>query len=114
MVDCKFQANKHVHMHVAEEPRTVGLITRYSPSEPSTHLEDLRKGVESKGRLISAAGTRLAVEMFLLNDRLGENPGDTVLILIGEDGRSRIEARSSRGGVRTIDTGVCIVPDAKG
>lgn len=114
MVDCKFQANKHVHMHVAEDPGTVGLITRYSPSEPSAHLEDLRKGIESKGRLISAAGTRLAVEMFLLNDRLGENPGETVRIMVADDGRSWIEARASRGGVRTIDTGVCIFPDGNG
>jgi len=112
MVDCKFQANKHVHMHVAEDPGTVGLITRYSPSEPSAHLEDLRKGIESKGRLISADGYRLVVEMFLLNDRLGENPGESVRIWIDDDGRSRIEARAPRGGVRTIDTGVCILPDA--
>ena len=113
MVDCKFQANKHVHMHVAEDPGTVGLITRYSPSEPSAHLEDLRKGIESKGRLISADGYRLVVGMFLLNDRLGENPGETVRIMVAEDGQSRIEARAPRGGVRTIDTGVCIVPDGQ-
>lgn len=112
MVDCKFQANKHVHMHVAEDPGTVGLITRYSPSEPSAHLEDLRKGIESKGRLISADGYRLVVDMYLLNDRLGENPGESVRIWIDDDGRSRIEARAPRGGVRTIDTGVCILPDA--
>ncbi len=112
MVDCQFQTNNHVHLHVAEGPGTVALITRYAPSDPSSHLEDLRKGVESKGRLIRAAGARLAVEMYLLNDRLGENPGESVRILIGEDGRSRIEARTPRGGVRTIDTGVCILPDA--
>lgn len=112
MVDCKFQANNHVHLHVAEDPGTVALITRYSPSEPRAHSDDLRKGIESKGRLISADGYRLAVDMYLLNDRLGENPGDTVRIWVDDDGRSRIEARSPRGGVRTIDTGVCIVPEA--
>jgi hypothetical protein len=112
MVDCKFQANNHVHLHVAEGPGTVALISRYSPSEPSAHFEDLRQGIESKGRLISAAGHRLVVEMYLLNDHLGETPGETVRILVADDGRSRIEARTPGGGVRTIDTGVCILPDA--
>jgi hypothetical protein len=112
MVDCQFQANKHVHLHVAEDPGTVALITRYVPGAESSHREDLRKGIESKGRLISADGYRLAVDMYLLNDRLGDNPGETVRILVDGVGRSRIEARSPRGGVRTIDTGVCIVPEA--
>lgn len=91
MVDCKFQANNHVHLHVQEDAGTVGLISRYSPTEPSAHLEDLRKGIESKGRLIRDDGHRLVVDLYLLNDRLGENPGESV---------------------RTIDTGVCILPDA--
>ena len=51
--------------------------------------------------------------MFLLNDRLGEHPGETVRIMVAEDGQARIEARAPRGGVRTIDTGVCIVPDGQ-
>ena len=54
MVDCKFQANNHGPMHVAKDAGTVGPVSRYAPSEPSAHLEDLRKGVERKGRLISA------------------------------------------------------------
>jgi hypothetical protein len=112
MVDCRFQANSHVHMHVEEDLGTVALITRYAPGDPSSHLETLRKGIESKGRLASADGYRLVMDMYLLNDRLGESPGETVRIWVDDDGRSRIEARSPRGGVRTIDTGVCIVPEA--
>ena len=80
MVDCKFQASNHVQLHVAEGPGTVVLASRYSPSGPSSHLEDLHKGVESKGRLIRADGTRLAAKMYLLHDRLGKNPGESVRI----------------------------------
>jgi hypothetical protein len=114
MVDCQFQANKHIHKHVDEEVGTVALITRYSPTETSDHSEDLRKGIESKGRLIKAVGYRLVVEMYLLNDRLGESPGEDVRILVADDGRSRIEARAPHGALRTIDTGVCILPEVKG
>lgn len=112
MVDCKFEANNHAHLHVAEGPGTVALISRYSPSEPSAHFEDLRQGIESKGRLIRDDRHRLVVDLYLLNDRLGENPDESVRLWIADDGRSRIEARTPRGGVRTIDTGVCILPDA--
>lgn len=112
MVDCKFQANNHIHMHVEEDSGTVGLISQYSPSEPSAHLDDLRKGIESKGRLIRDDGHPLVVDLYLLNDRLGENPGESVRIWIDKNGQSRIEARAPGGSPRTIDTGVCILPDA--
>jgi hypothetical protein len=97
MVDCKFQASNHVQLHVAEGPGTVVLASRYSPSGPSSHLEDLRKGVESKDRLIRADGYRLVMNMVFLHDRFGKNPGESVRIWIDDDGRSRIEAGAPRG-----------------
>ena len=71
-----------------------------------SHLEDLRKGIESRGRLASADGYRLVMDMVLLSDRLGDNPGESVSIWVVDDGRSRSEARTPRGGLRPIDTGV--------
>lgn len=112
MVDCQFQANNHVHMHVYEERGAVTLVTGYTPGKESGHFEDLRSGIESKGRLISSAGHRLAIDMYLLNDHFGENPGEVVRIRVGGDGRSKMEARGIRGVVRTIDTGTCTLPDA--
>jgi hypothetical protein len=112
MVDCQFRANNHIHMHVAEERGSVTLVTGYTPGEESTHFEDLRKGIESKGRLMNSAGYRLAIEMYLLNDHFGENPGDVVRIQVAGDGRSLMQAKGAGGVVRTIDTGTCTLPEA--
>ena len=107
MVDCHFRANEHVHMHVYEDRDAVTLVTGYTPGQGKTHFDDLRDGVESKGRLISSAGDRLAVEMFLLNENFGAKPGEVVLIRVAEDGQSKVEARAVGGVVRMIDTGAC-------
>jgi len=100
-------------MHVAEEPGAVTLVTNDPPDKESTHFENLRNAIDSKGRLIRDDGHRLVVDIYLRNDRLGENSGECLGIWIDDDGRSRIEARAPLG-VCTIDTGVCILPDAKG
>jgi len=99
-------------MHVSEGRGAVTLDTGYAPGKERSHFEDLRTGVQSKGRLMSSADHRLAIEMYLLNDHFGENPGEVVRIRVGADGRSQIEARSSRGAARTIDTGTCTLPAA--
>jgi hypothetical protein len=112
MVDCQFRANKHIHMHVSEERSAVTLVTNYTPGDASTHFEDLRRGVESKGRLIGPDGNRFRIEMFLLNDHFGESPGEVVRIQIGGDGKSRIEAKGEGGVIRVIDSGTCELPDA--
>jgi hypothetical protein len=107
MVDCQFQAKTHVHMHVYEDRGAVTLITGYTPGKERSHFEDLRTGVQSNGRLISSAGDRLAVEMFLLNENFDAKPGEVVLIRVAQDGQSKVEARAVGGVVRTIDTGTC-------
>lgn len=98
-------------MHVYEDRDAVTLVSGYIPGQAKTHLDDLRDGVESKGRLISSQKDRLAVEMFLLNGDFGTQPGEVLLIRVAEDGRSRMEARAVGGVVRTIDTGTCTWPD---
>ena len=112
MVDCEFQANNHIHMHLSEERGTAALVSSYTPGEERTHFEDLRNGVESEGRLVRAAANGFDVEIFLLNDHFGENPGDVVRIRVAGDGRSLMEAKGPGGVVRTIDTGTCTLPDA--
>lgn len=112
MVDCEFQANKHIHMHLSEERGAATLVSSYAPGKQRSHLEDLRNGIESEGRLIRSAGDGFDVEIFLLNDHFGENPGDVVRIQVDDDGRSQMEAKGPGGVARTIDTGTCTLPDA--
>lgn len=107
MADCRFQTNGFVHLHIAEEQGTVSLISDYTPGQAPDHALDLREGRESEGRLVRGGDSRQLVEFFLVNDEFGQKPGETVLLRLAADGRSRIEARSPQGRIRTLDFGTC-------
>ena len=107
MFDCVFQSGKHVHLHISESEARASLITDYRRGTADSHAGDLRAGRESKGRLEAAAGGRLVIAMFLLNDHFGESAGETVSVHLAADGRTRFEARGSGGQTRTIDAGTC-------
>lgn len=48
MVDCRFQANSHVHMHVEEDLGTVALITRYARVTPVPTSRLCAKGLRAR------------------------------------------------------------------
>lgn len=100
-------------MHVSEKRGAVTLVSGYAPGSASSHSEDLRKGIESEGRLIRSPSHRFIFEMFLINDHFGEMPGEVLLVKIREDGRSEMHARSLNGTIRPIDSGRC-TPQAGG
>jgi|LakMenEpi03Aug12_release.lakeMendotaPanAssembly.Ray.scaffolds.fasta_scaffold110700_4 hypothetical protein len=112
MVDCVFREGEHLHMHIAEERDAATIVTSYTPGETGNHFEDLRKGVESKGRLVDPGNQRFSIEMFLLNDSFGQEPGEVLWIQVGRDGKARMEAKGSGGAIRVIDTGACVLPKA--
>lgn len=107
MLDCLFETSRHLHLHVAEERNSATLVSRYQPGMRASHAEDLRQGLESEGRLIAPEGGRFRLELFLLNDRFGEKPGEVVMVQVDGDGRSRIEARNPQGRIRLLDFGTC-------
>ncbi|MCP9805309.1 hypothetical protein KBY71_02085 [Cyanobium sp. T1B-Tous] len=107
MIDCVFETNRHVHMHVSEKRGAVTLVSRYTPGSTKSHSEDLRRGLESEGRIISSRDHRLKSELFLLNDHFGEKPGEVVFVEVRDDGISRMEAKAVSGAIRQIDSGTC-------
>lgn len=108
MYDCRFQNSGHLHLHLSSARGSVSVITGYEPGRHGDHAADLRAGRESEGRLVPPGpGNRYAVELFLLNDHFGERPSETVLVRVGEDGRSRVEAKGVDDRPRTIDSGTC-------
>ena len=107
MLDCLFETNRHLHLHVAEQRRSATLVSGYQPGSKASHAEDLRQGRESEGRLITPGGSRFRLELFLLNDQFGEKPGEVVLVRVDRDGRSRLEARNQQGQIRLLDFGTC-------
>ena len=108
MYDCRFQNNGHLHLHLSLARGSGSVITGYEPGRQADHAADLRAGRESEGRLVQPGpGNRYAVELFLLNDHFGERPGEKVVIRVGEDGRSRVEATGVEVNPRVIDFGTC-------
>ena len=107
MVDCLFENNRHLHLHVSEPRRSATLVSHYRPGAHASHAEDLRQGRESEGRLREPGASRFLIELFLLNAPLGEKPGEVVVVRVDADGRSRMEARAGDGSRRVIDYGTC-------
>jgi hypothetical protein len=115
MIDCQYKINGHIHLHVSEERGSATLVSRYIPKSAQTHADDLRQGIESEGRMINPGNNLLKIDIFLLNDQLGETPGETVFISINKNGGSQIEAKAvTSGAVRLIDSGTCMVPKNHG
>lgn len=97
-------------MHVSEKRGAVTLVSRYTPGATRSHSDDLRRGLESEGRLISPDANRFKFELFLLNDHFGEKPGEVVFVDVSEDGGTRMVARAASGSTRVIDSGTCKLP----
>lgn len=113
MYDCEFQKNRLIHLHVSQERGTATLLTQYHPDPSRSHREDVREARESEGRLVDPGGFRFTIELFLLNDRLGQRPGEKVVVRVADDGRARLEGQIAAGQVRVIDFGTCM-PDRHG
>ena len=107
MYDCQFETNKLIHLHVSQQRGTASVISDYRRGLTDNHADDVREARESEGRLVAPGQSRYAIELFLLNDRLGEQPGEKVILRVAEDGRTRLEGQSAEGRVRTIDFGTC-------
>jgi hypothetical protein len=107
MVDCRFQNNGHVHIHIARARGQATVVSRYSPGNSKSHSEALRSGLESEGRLLKSGAGEHRIELFLLNDHFGEKPGELLTLHIAADGRSTFRARGAGVSERIIDFGTC-------
>jgi hypothetical protein len=107
MYDCRFETNELIHLHVSRERGTASVITQYQSGLTESHSGDVRQGRESNGRLVAPGPSRYAVELFLLNDRLGQKPGEKVILRVAADGRALLEGQAVDGQLRRIDFGIC-------
>lgn len=107
MVDCRFQNNGHVHIHIAQARGQATVVSRYNPGAGKSHSEALRSGHESEGRLVRSAAGEHRIELFLLNDHFGEKPGEQLTLHIAADGRSTFRVRAAGVAERIIDFGTC-------
>jgi hypothetical protein len=107
MYDCQFEKNQLVHLHIAEQRGTASLISRYQRGRHSTHAQDVRAAKESEGRLVAPGGSRHVIELFLLNDRFGEQPGEQLIVRVAADGQAFLEGRRADRSLRQIDVGRC-------
>ena len=112
MYDCQFETNKLVHLHISRQRGTASVISDYRRGLTKSHANDVREALESEGRLVAPGESRYAIELFLLNDRLGEQPGEKVILRVAQDGRARLEGHNTGGKVRTIDFGTCSAHEA--
>jgi len=107
MYDCQFEKNRLIHLHVAEQRGTASLISNFRRGLHGNHAQDVRAARESEGRLVAPGGFRHVIELFLLNDRLGERPGESVILRLAADGKVRLEGQRADRSLRLIDEGRC-------
>ena len=108
MLDCQFQNNGMMHLHIAPERGNANVISAYLPVHGKDHARSLRDARESKAQLVEAGSDRYVLDIFLLNDHFGENTGETVRLRLAKDGQGLIEARREGTPARRIDRGTCV------
>lgn len=108
MFDCQFENNRHLHLHISEARGTASVISSYQPGAHANHTSDIRQGRESEAILVPPGpNSQYTLELFLLNDRFGQVATEKVLIHLGLDGRTRMEAQLLEGQTRVLDFGTC-------
>ncbi|MCS5698192.1 hypothetical protein NZK32_03945 [Cyanobium sp. FGCU-52] len=107
MYDCEFEEAKLIHLHISKQAGSASVLSSYRPGSQPSHSRDVREARESEGRLVAPGNSLYVIELFLLNDRFGEKPEETVILRIARDGRVQLKGRGLDGRHRLIDSGTC-------
>jgi hypothetical protein len=108
MYNCLFEANGHLHFHVAPKRGRVTVVSDYTPGRHKTHALDLKDGKESEAKLLpSIATVKYAFEVFLFNDSFGQSAQEKATFFVDHNGRARLEGSRPDAARRLIDSGQC-------
>jgi hypothetical protein len=111
MIDCDFEQQGAIHLHVSEQRGTASVVSDYQPAAGGKHADALRQGRESKGTLAPPGGSRFRIEVFLRNDAFGSRPEEGLSLILERDGQARFEGQAPGAALRVLDRGICIDAD---